>query len=87
MRQGKQQPDRTHVDVMARQMVGDILGDAQGPVWLLDLLNNGEQGTGYGVRGISELQRHYPAIDSYLCMHVNVLVHIRSTSYYNTNCM
>ncbi|KAI8964700.1 putative short-chain dehydrogenase/reductase [Daldinia sp. FL1419] len=33
VREGKKQPEITNVDVLARQLVGDILGSARGPVW------------------------------------------------------
>lgn len=70
IREGKKQPELTNVDVLARQLVGDILGGARGPVWrgatsticrwLSNWLPNWLlDSLNNGARGISELQRYY----------------------------
>ena len=70
IREGKKQPELTNVDVLARQLVSDILGGARGPVWrgatsticrwLSNWLPNWLlDSLNNGARGTSELQRHY----------------------------
>ncbi|KAH9892279.1 putative short-chain dehydrogenase/reductase [Xylariomycetidae sp. FL2044] len=70
IRAGKKAPELTDVDVLARQLVGDILGGAKGPIWrgststVCRLLSNWlpDSWLDYlnnGARGIAEIRSFY----------------------------